>query len=151
MRFNTAQLDDDEPQLNVTAMVDMVFNLLAFFVLTTSFGSERDVPVGAESRVERAATAQAGDLPDQIVIRLTPGGEGNAVRISIGQAVLLDDGFGGITAKLSEIDLPRVPVVIAADRRVSVAQVAAAMDAVLASPMKRLSLSELVESRGPGS
>ncbi len=141
MKFDPVQLEDEEPKINLTSMVDVVFTLLSFFVLTVVFGNERDVPAGSDSPTAPSVAAQSGDLPERIVIRLAPAGEG--VVVTIGQVVMTGDSFAGITAKLGEINLPNTPVVIASDRLVTVEHVARAMEAVLASPMKKVTLSEL--------
>lgn len=142
MNFDTPPSESEEPELNITPMVDLVFNLLAFFVLTAVFGSERDLAAGADRPTQESAASQPGDLPDRIVIRLVPA-EGSGVSLTLGQAGLGIDAFDAVTAKLGEINMPGMPVVIAADRRVGVQQVARVMDAVLSSPMKRVSLSQL--------
>lgn len=137
------QLDDGGSPVNMTSLVDVVFILLSFFVLTAKFGHERDVMIGAEPPMQAGAAVQSSDLPERVVIRLTPGGTAESLRIVIGQTAVTD--VSSITVKLTEISLPAVPVVLAADERVRIDQLAQAMDAVLASPMKRLSLSGLTE------
>lgn len=140
MTFEPTTEADDSP-VNMTTLVDVVFILLSFFVLTAKFGHERDVTIGADPPIQAGAAAQSGDLPERIVVRISPGELEGEPQITIGRTAL--PGIPAITAKLVEIDLPAVPVVLAADERLSIDQVARAMDAVLASPMKRLSLSGL--------
>lgn len=137
----------DESPVNMTTLVDVVFILLSFFVLTAKFGHERDVTVGSEPPM--AGGVQSGDLPERIIVRLTAAadaGAHSAPRIVIGETTLAD--LPSITAKLNEINLPAVPVVVAADERLSVDQVSRAMDAVLASSMKRLSLAGIGPKAG---
>lgn len=135
----------DEDPVNVTAMVDVVFMLLAFFVMTSSFlAAEQDMAI-AHERPTSPAGASSADLPASVVVKLEPLADGR-VRVTIGQSTLGADAFDLITMSLKRIDLPQTPVVIAAHPRVTVAQVARAMEAVLASPMKRLSLSRLAEA-----
>src|SRR5690606_29195838 len=109
----------------------------AFFVITVRFtGIERDLAVGAAEPA--AGQAQAEDFPANVVVELWPAGD--AVAIRLGQLRLTDGAFADITARLRAMDVPELPVVIAADAQLPVGAVAAAVDAVLASPNHQLSL-----------
>jgi biopolymer transport protein ExbD len=134
--------DEDGELFEITAMVDVVFILLAFFVLSVAFERpERDLSIGyAQASLPTGSTAE--DFPAQVMVRLWPG-ENGAVRLAMGDRQLPDDRFDQITATLAHMDMPQIPVVIAASANLTVQQVAQAMDAVLASPMKRMSLSRL--------
>lgn len=139
MKFNRHTEEESDELFQVSAMVDVVFILLAFFVLSVRFtGGERDLPLGYQEQSQSTGAA-AQDMPAAVLVRLDQA-EGGAVSIRVGDALLPDDGFEQLTALLEQIDLPTVPVVIQADAGLSVQQVATGMDAVLASPMKRLSL-----------
>lgn len=123
----------------MTSMVDVVFILLAFFVLSTRFvGAEHDVSLGGE-RLTATGTASVDDLPTVIVLRMTPTATGGAA-LHLEGASLPDDDYQAITDRLIAINVPTMDVVIAADEALSVDQVARALDAALASPMKRVSL-----------
>lgn len=140
MRF-----EPDEPHeeltLQMAPMVDVVFILLAFFVLAARFEMpERDLGLGYRE-ASLAAGAQVADFPEAIPVVLQRRGE--HVAITVGQAVLVEDDYGAIRAKLEEINLPEVPVTVLADPSLSVEQVARAMDAVLASPMRKLSVGRI--------
>lgn len=141
--------ENEEPEtFQVTAMVDVVFILLAFFVLTVRFtGGERELPVGYEP-MSPPTGASTQDLPSEVLVRARPSDDGG-VWLAVGETVLKEDGFGELTAVLEHLDLPQLPVVIAADGALSVQQVAAVMDAVLASPMSNLSLARL-DAAGDG-
>lgn len=139
MKFNHHRDEEPDELFQVSAMVDVVFILLAFFVLSVRFtGGERDLPLGYQEPSQSAGAA-AQDMPAAVLVMLEASGNG-AVSIRVGDALLPDDGFEQLTALLRRIDLPSVPVVIHADADLSVQQVATGMDAVLASSMKRLSL-----------
>lgn len=147
MRFTAYTDEHDDDPINVTTMVDVVFILLAFFVLTSQFLSpERDVALGHEQRAKTAG-ASAEDLPDSVLVTLEPTDAGGA-RIRIGRQQLEENNYAQLTGVLREIDLPTATVVIAAHPAMSVEQVAAAIDAVLASPMQKLSLSRLATGEG---
>ena len=121
----------------MTAMVDMVFILLAFFVMASRFNlPEKDFATGAaESSLAGGATAE--DFPSQIPVHLRRVGE--TMSIAIGQNAPVTD-LAALQAKLAEINMPEIVVLVLADPALSVEQVAAAVDAVLASPMKKVSL-----------
>ena len=143
MNFDFEQGHEEEEELfQVTAMVDVVFILLAFFVLSVQFhGSERDLALGY-TPTEAPRGAATDDFPPEILVRLLRVDD-QTVRIMVGQTRLPENDFGQLTAMLRRINVSHIPVTLAADPRLSVQQVATAMDAVLASPMKRLSLSRL--------
>jgi biopolymer transport protein ExbD len=123
----------------LTAMVDVVFILLSFFVLATEFTQpERDVPVGSRDASLSQGAARE-DFP-AIAFRLRREGEG--VRITLGQADLGQNRFASITEKLQTINLPALPVTLQIDPSLTIEQVTSALDAVLMSPMKKVSMCE---------
>jgi biopolymer transport protein ExbD len=149
-------IDDDDTsviQLQIIPMVDVVFTLLAFLVMGTQIRAlERDFAMGyREAGLARGALAQ--DFPTAVLVELRQTPEGVGIRI--GQARLPTDQFDAICAKLTEINMPGLDVVISADPALTVDQVARAMDAALASPMKKVSVSRLAAespkpAAGPG-
>ena len=142
MNFHAKKDADREPIFQMTAMVDVVFMLLAFFVLASEFRQpERDFTTGYGEARPPVAGVSVGDFPSRIPVRLRKGETG--VKISIAQASLRDNDFDGIRAKLSEINMPAIGVHVLAEAELTVEQVAQALDAVLASPMKKVSISEL--------
>ncbi|MEM7627732.1 MAG: biopolymer transporter ExbD [Planctomycetota bacterium] len=142
MKFHDRDESQEEETFQVTAMVDVVFILLAFFVLTVRFtGGEREMPIGY-SDLNPPAGASIQDLPSEVLVRARPA-ESGAVWLAVGETVLEEDGFAELTATLTHLNLPELPVVIAADGELSVQDVASVMDAVLASPMSRMSLARL--------
>jgi len=135
----------------MTAMVDVVFILLSFFVLATQFRvPERDVDLDYRAS-QLAAGARREDFPAFIALRLERSANGVALRV--GQAQLADNDYAAVTAKLAEIGLPDIGVLIQAEPALTVGEVARALDAVLASPMRKVSVSSLAvaAARGPGS
>ena len=127
-----------EEMLRAPAMVDVVFILLSFFVMATQFAlPERDFAMG-HRRPGAAAGAVREDFPSVIPVRLRRSGAG--VAITVGQARLADNDFDALRAKLTEINMPGIGVAFVADPDLSVGQVARALDAALASPMKQVSV-----------
>lgn len=142
LRFRNNAGEADEELINLTSMVDVVFILLSFFVLTTRFiGEERELMVGGATE-SGAAGLQAGDLPATVRVQISPAASGG-VAIRLGQVTLPDNGFAELTARLTALDLPQLPVVIAADERLPIAAVAQGMQAVLDSPNQNVSLAPL--------
>jgi biopolymer transport protein ExbD len=141
VKFGPHEDDTVVIQLQIIPMVDVVFTLLAFLVLGTQLKMpERDFAVGYREAA-LSSGAEARDFPAAVVVQLRQTAEG--VAITMGQARLPNDQFDAIRAKLAEINMPALDVVLMADPALTVDQVAQAMDAALASPMKRISVSRL--------
>ena len=67
IRFGMDSEDESEDLLNLTSMIDVVFTLLAFFIITVRvFGVERDAAIGAAGKAGGAAQLVKGDLPDAV-------------------------------------------------------------------------------------
>ena len=145
MNFAADDATEQDDLFQITAMVDVVFILLAFFVLSVRFhGAEHDITTDFMAHQQPAGVG-AEDLPTSIVVLMTRLDDGGA-RITVGRATLPHNDYGALTAKLKQINLPAVPVLIAADPGLSIDQVARAMDAALRSPMKKIGLSPMQSS-----
>ena len=147
MKFGPQDADTSVIQLQIVPMIDIVFTLLAFLVMATQIRlPERDFAMGyRQMTLARGATAQ--DFPAAVIVQLRGTAEG--VAITVGQARLPNDQFDAIRAKLAEINMPDLDVVIMADPALTVDRVARAMDSALASPMKRVSVSRLTTAQAP--
>ena len=77
----------EEPQLNLTPMLDVVFNLLIFFMVGTRFADlERQFDV----QLPQVSTAQPlTSLPDEIVVNVFPDGKIVVNREEISSSELL--------------------------------------------------------------
>ncbi|MBQ71655.1 MAG: biopolymer transporter ExbD [Planctomycetaceae bacterium] len=99
--------DDDriEASIEMSPLIDCVFILLIFFIVTTTFVEE----TGVDVRKPRASTAQALEK-DSMLIALTADGE---VRYG-GREI----GVGGVRREVTRILAgdPEIPVVIQADK-----------------------------------
>jgi len=137
MNFLPAATGAKHRVFQMTAMVDMVFILLAFFVMASQFNkAEKDFATGAaESSLPAGAVTE--DFPSEIPVHLRRVGE--RISITVGHNDPVTD-LAALTDKLCEINMPQIGVVVLADGGLSVEQVAAAVDAVLGSPMKKVSL-----------
>ena len=95
---------DETSEINISPLIDVVFILLIFFIVTTVFVEE----TGVEINKPRAATQQ--DLEkNSILIGVTPGGQVFYGRREIGVA-----GVRSTVSRLLRQDT--VPVIIQADR-----------------------------------
>ncbi len=95
---------DDPSEINISPLIDVVFILLIFFIVTTVFVEE----TGVEINKPRAATQQ--DLEkNSILIGVTPGGQVFYGGREIGVA-----GVRSTVSRLLKQDT--VPVIIQADR-----------------------------------
>ena len=147
MKFESGQPEEDAGDLlNLTSMIDVVFTLLAFFIITVRiFGIERDAAIGAAQRAQ--AGLAKGDLPDAVLVRVLsskPSGDG-----APGQQMTIEIGgqqytsAAAVTKQLDEINLPDVPVIVASAPTLTIEQVTGVVDAALHSPMKKVSLRQL--------
>ena len=150
MKLGRPSAENDDALFEVTPMVDVVFILLAFFVLTVRFsGGEQDFKLGMTD-AGPVSGAAAQDLPAEILVRVRPGADGG-LWLAVGENVLPQrgrEGLDALTAVMKQINVPALPVVIAADPGLTVQQVAATMDAVLAGPMQQVSLARLASAEG---
>ncbi|WNK21481.1 biopolymer transporter ExbD [Halomonas piscis] len=94
-RRRSRDIADDSNEVNLTPMLDVVFIMLIFFIVTTSFVKESGV------EIERPESSEATPRPEaQVLVALTPEGavwvDGNPVDTHrVGQTVadmISDDG-----------------------------------------------------------
>lgn len=111
----------DEPEVNLTSMIDVVFLLLIFFMVSTSFIREASLSV----QLPTASSAPSAEVPT--AVEITVGADGryffggnelvNATRPTLRRALL--DAAGADTARL---------IVIRADARAPHQAVVTVMD-----------------------
>jgi len=105
MRRRSLAATDEQTEINLSPMIDCIFILLIFFIVTTVFVEESGV------QVQKPDTAAANQMDNEnITLEITPD---NRVRYN-GQEI----GVGGVTARLKQSlsGNPDVPVVIRASR-----------------------------------
>lgn len=127
--------DDDafeEPRLELTPMIDVIFQLLIFFMVATTFqDEERELDVDLPKA--ETGSSLAADL-DEIVINLKRDGG-----IVVSGQTVDEDGLARLLASAAERD-PETPVTIRGDRLVHHENVVAVMDACGLAGLTALSL-----------
>jgi len=128
-----------KPYLDLTAMIDTVFNLLIFFAVASTF-------VGAASGIDlRLPTAEtAARVPERVVLTLLPG---QPVQVD-GVAVPADQ-IGAAVDRATGRDL-EAQIVVMADSRVSYEELVSALDQVRLADYHRIALGAAPKPRAQG-
>jgi biopolymer transport protein ExbD len=126
-------LEDRPPGIDLAPMLDTVFNLLIFFIITSAFIQESGVDV----EKPQAVTAQRLEN-DFILLAITPTGEVWYDRNNIGVA--------GVRSTVGALLLAEErPVVIQADRRATTDVLVRVMDEAKLAGAKSLSIATALE------
>lgn len=112
----------DELQLDVTPLIDVVFLLLIFFMVSTTFEHESEMNITLPEASKEIAQAK----PDAINIAID-----NQSRIYINEKELLNSQISTIKEAIYDIsvDLPDAPIIISADQEAPFQMVIRTMDA----------------------
>lgn len=130
----------EEPDINLTSLIDVVFLLLIFFMISTTFDRQSllrlDLP--------EAATAESEAVPELIEIVITADGQ-----MFVADALLTELTRPALRAALAEqlAERPDAPVVVRADGDASHRLVVLALDAAAAEGVRRVGIAAL-ETRG---
>ena len=126
-----------QPRIDLTALVDGVFNLLIFFAVTSSIAGAQ---AGLSLTLPKATTAQS--LTGHVIVGITAEG---AVYVDAKQVPL--DEVGAAVASRSAGDT-EAQVVVRPDKSVPYDQVVAVMDEIRLAGYHNLALAAL-KKRGP--
>ncbi len=119
-------------EINLINMIDMLFFLIVFFVLTSSFTSE----IGVDINKPKAQSAKA--LPQQpLLVGITREGT-----IHVNESPVSPSALEGVLRHYVALD-PERSVVIVADREAMMASTVAVLDACNLAGVKRVSVSTL--------
>ena len=121
MRRRRAWSDHRQVELNVIPLIDVVFFLLVFYVISTSFTPESAVPVERP----QSSHATVSEVPS---VQVAVTAEGDVVVGS--QSVAASEVSAAVGAELGRLGATRV--VLVADRRVPTGTLLAVMDACTA-------------------
>jgi biopolymer transport protein ExbD len=130
--------DREEPEINLTSLIDVVFLLLIFFMVSTTF--ERHSLLRLD--LPEAATAETETVPNVIELVITDDG-----RMFIGDSMLADDRRATVQAAIVErfADNPDATLVIRADAEAPHRLVVRALDAAAAEGIRRLTIAAVEE------
>ena len=117
------------PYLDLTAMIDTVFNLLIFFAVASTFVGATS---GIDLRLPTAETAQP--VPERVVLTLLPGQP-----VQVGGAAVPTDRIGSTIDRATGGDR-EAQIVVMADSRVPYEQLVSALDQVRLAEYHRIAL-----------
>jgi len=131
--MNLRQPGVDEPELNLTPLIDVVFILLIFFMVSTTFQKESEIKI----ELPEASADAVEEKKD--VLELVIDAEG---RYFIEQQQVVNTELETLQKAISKFlgDRTGIPVVIRADRRTPYESVVRAMDAISRLGLVQMSL-----------
>jgi len=130
----------DEVALNLTSLIDVVFLLLIFFMVATTF---LDPERAMELDLPRAESGQARDeLPEELVLNVFRDG-----RVSLGGREVDDEALRSSLESAARRN-PDTPVTIRGDAHVEHARIVSVMDACALSGLSNLSVGTLAQASG---
>ena len=129
----------EEPSINITPLIDVVFLLLIFFMVTTTFTRETRLAVN----LPEADGEPVQDVPDQVEVLISQGGT-----YSINGRPLVNSRLETLMTGLEEVTQGNrdVSLLLIADAEATHQSVVTAMDAIGRSGFSRLSIA----TRKPG-
>ncbi|MGB0514273.1 MAG: ExbD/TolR family protein [Wenzhouxiangellaceae bacterium] len=132
------QEQDEEPEINLTSLIDVVFLLLIFFMVSATF--ERQALLRVE--LPEASTAARESVPDKVELIITETGD-----YFIGENMLADTRKSTLRLALSQAFTanPDAVLVVRADAGAEHRMVVRAMDAAAAEGISRLSIATVEE------
>lgn len=136
MRLQTEQ--DEEPEINLTSLIDVVFLLLIFFMVSATF--ERQALLRVE--LPEATTSERESLPDRIELVITETGD-----YFVADNLLADQRRDTLRLALSQAfaERPEALLVIRADALAQHGLVVRAMDAASAEGITKLTIATVEE------
>ncbi len=130
MKFRHKRREEEESEINITPMMDIVFIMLIFFIVTTSFIKE----TGIDPNRPEAETAKRAELGN-ILIAVAPND-----RIWMNKAPIELEAVK-IMMELAHAENPESSVVVVADELASTGLVLDVMDQIRLSGISKISLS----------
>jgi len=129
----------DEPEINLISLIDVIFCIIIFLVVTTTFDVRTSLRL--ELPTATGPTIEASDDPLTVVVDA----EG---RLYLGTVELPKDDRAALIAALSRVegDHASIRVVLRADARAPHQAVVTAMDALGQAGFVRLSIATMPES-----
>ena len=131
--MNLQPSDSDEPEVNLTPLIDVVFLLLIFFMVSTTFEHQSRIQIELPE-----ATAEATP-PDDESLEIIIDAQG---RFFIGEAQVVNTELKTLKGAISKVVGERegIPVIIRADANTPHQAVVTALDATSQLGLTRISL-----------
>ncbi len=132
MKLRAAKGED--PEINLTSLIDVVFLLLIFFMVSTTFERQASLKIDLP---EASAEARPQETPERLELVIDPEG-----RIYLNDSQLVDSGAATIRAALEEVagDSRDLPIVLRADAQTPHHFVVTVMDVTGQLGFTRLSI-----------
>jgi len=130
--------DDDEVVLDMTPLIDMVFQLLIFFLLTTTF-SLNVKENGLLLDLPQAKAAQIPSMASQVKVGVLEDG-----RLMLGGQAVSEEKLRAGLAEVARQN-PDIMLVLQADQRVEHQRVVRVMDLAAGLGLRRLGIATLEE------
>ena len=131
--MNLRQAGGDEPEVNLTPLIDVVFILLIFFMVSTTFQKESEI------KIELPEASADAVKEEKDVLELVIDAEG---RYFIDQQQVVNTELETLKKAIGKFlgERTGIPVVIRADRRTPYESVVRAMDATSQLGLVQMSL-----------
>ncbi len=128
-RSSLLRQEPDDTEVNLTPMLDVVFILLIFFIVTTSFVRESGIEVDPPQASTAEVQSQAG-----ILVAITAEGE-----VWVDRQVVALSALGPTVSRL-QAERPQASVVIQADREARSGRLVEVMDRLRQAGIERMAL-----------
>lgn len=130
------------PELNITAMMDLVLNLLMFFVLVSNF-SEASLPP-LKVPTPDTSLAKPGNAPNKVVLNVLAGksNSGEALAVKFGTTELPPGDYTSLTLMLQkEYKISKdVQIDLRADQTLRYDQVQPVMNAITSAGISKINI-----------
>jgi biopolymer transport protein ExbD len=133
----------EEPEMNLTSLIDVVLLLLIFFMVSTTFIDESRI----ELQLPQASSEPAPPKKDPIEVAVTASGE-----YRVNGQTLINTNPATLSAAVSKLAGERrdLPITIRADARSTHQSVVTAMDVLGRLGFKAISIATVNEQSNPG-
>lgn len=130
------QEEREEPEVNLTSLIDVVFLLLIFFMVSTTF--ERQALLRLD--LPEASTAESETVPELVEFIITEDG-----RLFVGEQELVDQRQATVQAAIARrfADNPEAALVIRADAEAPHRLVVRVLDSAAAEGIGRVSIAAI--------
>lgn len=142
--------ESKQVNLNLTSMMDVVFQLIIFFLLVTNFTSA-DLPKLKPPDLKHSEATEI-DHRDKIIVNVIPeGSSGMAKSVQVGSTSMLPGEMKKLTdlLKSEKATRPELQVDLRADASINYEQVEPVMNAVTAAGISRINLVAFLDADNP--